>query len=527
MTKKSLITRHCPTIVMSEAAPAAPAAPVRAFPAAPNTSCYFASESAERARTTLVRCIDRMEGPALLIGSSGSGKSVVLAVLAEHFQSRLSVAALAGGILRTPRELHQGILYALGLNFRGMDEGELRLTLLQRLEEDDDSHEGVLLLVDEAQSLGVELMEELRMLTNVVRDGFSRVRLVLAGTPVLEDQLADIQLASLQQRIAVRCYLAEMSRAETKAYIQAHLKAARLDPELFTADAFAQIFDLTEGLPRLVNQLCDHALLLSQANARKPIDLALVEEAWSDVEQFPTLRSSRNSESGTAIAEDVLEFGSLSDPDDPGARIATMQEQLASINIESARGAPADDALAAVDDSVDFSLPDDDWPEVEVVLREASVPRANEFREEEVVADPFQRAAPIATQIWSPTPTPAIAGFNSGPRLFVEEEVTRDVPPLRAVPLMVHVQTNLFTPDPVWPDESVDVASSRPTGGSCRDQGVVSIDEREKTSREAPLQTANAPQPREKVDAAPPRRGRGPAQKKFAALFTSLKDQRH
>jgi hypothetical protein len=426
-------------------------------------------------------------------------------------------------MLRTPRELQQGILYALGLSYRGLDEGELRLSLLARLEEDDPSREGVLLLVDEAQSLSIDLMEELRMLTNVVQDGVSRVQLVLAGTPDLEDQLADVRLASLQQRIAVRCYLAQMSRTETRAYIQAHLNAAHLDRDLFAADAIHQVHELTEGLPRLVNQLCDHALLLAKANTQGPIGSALVDEAWSDLQQFPSLPPSGTPGAGPSDAEDVLEFGALDGENDPDARIAEVQQQLASIHIETARSSAPDADGFDAEDPIDFSLPDDDWPEVEVVLREAPASRASEFREEEVVTDPFQRL-PVAMQIWSPTQAAAGASASAGPRLFVEEEGSREVPPLRSVPLMVHVQTNLFTPDPVWPDE-VHTAAPMPLAGEVgRDRDGAPLVEWERKPRESAPQTVATGTSRERAAGAAPRRARVPAEKKFSSLFTSLQD---
>lgn len=555
MSEKSASSRQRTTLIMPEKG--ASRSP-RVFPAAPSVKCYFASESAERARSALVRCVERMDGPALLIGPSGSGKSLLLAVLADLFRYRLSVAVLTGGALRTPRELHQGILYALGMHFRGMDEGELRLTLLARLEEEDeDSQEGVLLLVDEAQSLPVDLMEEIRMLTNVVRDGVSRVRLVLAGAPELEEQLADARLASLQQRLAVRCYLTHLSRRETREYILAHLSAAQLDASLFTSDAIDQVYDVTEGLPRLVNQLCDHVLLLAGADARASVDARLVDEAWSDLQQFPAARTAFALETDESYSDaqpeanprersdNVLEFGALGDDEEPAARLDTIEERLSSISIESARRSARGDRRADGDE-IDFSLPEGDRPEVEIVFRgssagghpatgSAACPIADDFREEEVVADPFQTEATAGAPTWAPTRQAAVTELNPAfgeraaigvaeARVAADRGDERDVPPLQSVPLMAHVETNLFAPDPVWPDEQFSTASIVLSGQEQANALSGPVGAWDRASAEQAVGSAQEPAAPDRATAPVKRNSRAPAPKRFATLFSSLQD---
>src|SRR5690349_17193979 len=105
----------------------------RPFLSAPNPKRYFAAGAIEEARQRIVRTIARSEGPALLIGAAGTGKSLLLAVLAEQFAPRLHVATVAGAQACTRRALLQTILAELGLPYRGMDEGELRLSLSQYL----------------------------------------------------------------------------------------------------------------------------------------------------------------------------------------------------------------------------------------------------------------------------------------------------------------------------------------------------------------------------------------------------------
>src|SRR5437867_4976470 len=187
----------------------------RPFTPAPNAEAYIPTGSLEQTRQTLIRCIERAEGPGLIIGPAGTGKSLLCGVLAAHFRGNLQVAYLAGARLCTRRSLLQNILFELKLPYRDMDEGELRLSLVDHLEPRASGPDGLLLLVDEAHSLPLRLLEEVRLLTNVVRDGQSRVRLVLAGNMALEERLTSPKLESFHQRIAGRCYLQPLGRDET------------------------------------------------------------------------------------------------------------------------------------------------------------------------------------------------------------------------------------------------------------------------------------------------------------------------
>src|SRR5262245_15626278 len=163
----------------------------RPFTPAPRASAYIPTGSLDHARQTLVRCIERAEGPGLVIGPAGTGKSLLCHLLATHFQGRFQVAHLAGARLCTRRALLQNILFELKLRFRDMDEGELRLNLVDHLEPRSGGPDGLLLIVDEANSLPLRLLEEIRLLTNVIRDGQVRVRLVLAGGMALEERLTN------------------------------------------------------------------------------------------------------------------------------------------------------------------------------------------------------------------------------------------------------------------------------------------------------------------------------------------------
>ena len=260
----------------------------RPFLPAPHAARYYPANAIELARRTLGRCIDRGEGAGLIVGPAGTGKSLLCQVLADDYADRFAVTLLRSGRLATRHALLQAILYELKLPYRGMDEGELRLLLVDHLEPSAEGHEGLLLLIDEAHTLPSRLLEEVRMLTNFVRNGQPRVRVVLAGSPILEERFASPKLTSFSQRLAARCYLESLDAGETATYVRAQLASVGGDPtQVFDDNALRSIYRATDGIPRLINQLCDHALILASLGGVCRLTNEAIEEAWADLQQLP------------------------------------------------------------------------------------------------------------------------------------------------------------------------------------------------------------------------------------------------
>ena len=177
----------------------------------------------------------------------------------------------------------------------------------------------MLLLVDEADRLSIELLDELRLITNVVREGRSQVQLVLAGTQRLEESLNDPRLASFNQRVASRNFLQNLSRAEVAEYISEHIARVGGNSEsVFDDCAIAEIARCTDGCPRLINQVCEIALTEAADDSLLSIDQQVVQQAWAKLQNLPVPSRSQNSPDSSgqgcdSDSESVVEFGSLSD----------------------------------------------------------------------------------------------------------------------------------------------------------------------------------------------------------------------
>ena len=242
----------------------------RPFNATPEARDYFPSEPIENARQTLTRCIERGEGPALLIGPVGTGKTLLCQVLAEQLKETYKIALLASGQLCSRRTLLQAILFELGLPYRDLEEGDLRLSLIDHLAPSDSCPNGMLLIIDESQTLPLRLLEEIRMITNLVRGGRPTGPAGTCRRSGPRRTVRQPQVGVVQPTFAARCYLDSLRREETFDYIRHQLSeiAGAEQQKVFTDEAFGAVYDATDGIPRLINQVCDHALIMAAVGHR-------------------------------------------------------------------------------------------------------------------------------------------------------------------------------------------------------------------------------------------------------------------
>lgn len=372
----------------------------RPFSPLPQPELYYPAAAAEYARQTVIRCVDRGEGVAVVVGPTGCGKTLLGQMLAERFRQAMYVVRLASGRLDSRRALLQAILFGLGRPFRQMDEGELRLSLTEYLSRSEDRRP-MLLIADEAETLPLRLLDELRMTTNLSAGGESCSRLVLLGGPALEERLTDPRLESFGQRIVARCYLEAMNRTETRECIQRQLAAASASTVVFTSEACDAVHQATDGVPRLINQLCDHAMVLAFADGRMKIERCVVEEAWADLQQLP---SPWNGEREEQSSEDIIEFGGL-ESDDSTLDLSDENDREDAYSVPALRVTPDENDLIEESrqrlDDIEESLEqlDDDFqpagsigPEVELVFHDPADLLNEDFQEEEVVVDRYSKA---------------------------------------------------------------------------------------------------------------------------------------
>jgi len=255
--------------------------------AVPRTQFYHPARLIDASLHGIDRAIRRAEGISLVVGSPGTGKSLLLAKVAESVADDFKVALLSGASICTRRALWQSILADLGHPYRGIDEAELRIAVAELVRKLAAIGSGLVILVDEAHTLPLRLVDELRLLANTPTP-LPAVHIVLAGPSSLEERLGAAKMESFAQRIAFRSYLEPLDHAETVAYLRTQTKAAGLDwNTCFEPGCDDAVYSAADGVPRLMNQICDQALVLrAEAGRRvKPSDIAA---AWQEIQRLPS-----------------------------------------------------------------------------------------------------------------------------------------------------------------------------------------------------------------------------------------------
>jgi type II secretory pathway predicted ATPase ExeA len=367
----------------------------RPFISTPAPEQFFPASSAEAARTSLVRLIERNEGPGLVIGPVGTGKSILCQLLAQTFRHRYRVVLAPPGRLTDRRALLQTILFELGLPYRNLDEVELRLSLIDHVTNRELCPRGLLLLVDDAECLSPSLLNELRALASLTWDGGGCVRMVLFGSPRLEEKFTHPQLESFNQRIIGRYYLDPFTSHETRRYIEQSFAACGGDPyDVFTPAALQKIHDACGGIPRLINQLADHALVLTAIGNHELVDSACVDDAWADLQQLPLPHGRMPASPHAMRSSEIVEFGNLEDETSDSKPEPHLAEKPGQVDGMPAEGGSQVHAESSLDHTPDVAESDSECDcrtpsEYTLVFHSAANPFGDDFEEEEVVVDHF------------------------------------------------------------------------------------------------------------------------------------------
>ncbi len=260
----------------------------RPFSATPNVNCFVPLETHQGVLDALAVSCERGQGIGVLTGEAGLGKSLVGLRLAFELQPTFATVFLGHSAYATRRALLQAILYELNRPFDRKAEQELRLELASALKSLRSEKQGFVLIVDEAHRLSLPLLDELRLLTLLAEAGEPLARVVLIGDRDLEERLANPELAAFNQRVCCQVDLAPLTQVESLEYLSAHLEFAGGEAEeIFTEEALTFLAKAADGVPRCLNHLADHALLLAYVTERRPVSAEIVREALDDLKQLP------------------------------------------------------------------------------------------------------------------------------------------------------------------------------------------------------------------------------------------------
>jgi general secretion pathway protein A len=253
------------------------------FNVTPNSRFFYTNPAYQEAYANLLYGIRERKGFVVLVGEVGTGKTTLLRRLMVNLEADVRFAFFYNTTL-TFEELLSFVCRELGLAVK--DKGrleqlqELNAFLVERFA----TGGNAALLIDEAQNLQEEVLENLRLLSNLELSGEKLLQIVLVGQPELELKLNQPALRQLKQRISLRCHLGRLKDREVGPFIDYRLRAVGYEREnLFTPEAIQRITRYARGIPRIVNIICDNALLIVYANSQKTVSGAIIDEVAHDL----------------------------------------------------------------------------------------------------------------------------------------------------------------------------------------------------------------------------------------------------
>ena len=261
------------------------------FTVTPNPQYVYLGENHREALAQLLYGVREKKGFIVITGEVGTGKTTLLHYLLNKLsESNHARTAFLFNPKLTVKDFVQYILRDLGVETHPGTKTDYLHILHQYLLNAYEKNENVILIVDEAQGLNPELLEEIRLLSNFETSKAKLLQIVLVGQPELNKTLMRSDFRQLRQRINMRYHLHPLSGPETKAYIEKRLRVAGARQPIFTEDALREIYRRSRGVPRLINILCDNALLNGYALEKKLVNHELIEEAAEDLKlgrRFP------------------------------------------------------------------------------------------------------------------------------------------------------------------------------------------------------------------------------------------------
>ncbi len=254
------------------------------FDLTPNPRFLFYSAKHREAFNHLLYGLRERKGFVQLTGEVGAGKTTLCRALLEQLDGHYATALILNPVM-SPDELMKAIALEFGLPVNGLDRLETLAVIDQFLLQQVERGKETVLIIDEAQDLTEELLEQVRLLSNLETDDRKLLQIVLLGQPELRDRLNSPRLRQLRQRITVRYHLLPLNRVEVAQYVRHRLQRSGANgAPRFTRPALWRVCRYSQGIPRLVNAVCDKALLAGFVHQRERIGFRLVNQAVRELE---------------------------------------------------------------------------------------------------------------------------------------------------------------------------------------------------------------------------------------------------
>src|ERR1700729_1365478 len=277
----------------------------------PDPRYLFLTKQIQEALAGLTYGIQNRKGFILLTGEVGTGKTTLLNRLLDWLHGqRVKTAFVFNSQLNTS-QLFDFIMADFGIPSDTRQKSQVLLKLNQWLLERYRAGETAVLIIDEAQNLSLQVLEEIRLLTNLETSTEKLLQIVLTGQPELEEKLKLPQLRQLRQRITLRCRTSALTLEETYGYIAERLRIAGANDEpIISKEAIQTIHNYSRGIPRVVNLLCEHSMINAYVDSVRPVTAHLVEEVAREF-QLDKMEPIASASNGNGAAAQSLDTQAL------------------------------------------------------------------------------------------------------------------------------------------------------------------------------------------------------------------------
>jgi general secretion pathway protein A len=277
------------------------------FNLTPDPSCFVSTEGHNEALAALYYGVRQHKGFVVVTGEVGTGKTLLLRCLLRLLKDSNDIAyAYLFNSRLAPTEFLQYMLTDFGLPSAGKNKADLLLEMSQFLASRASQGLTTVLIIDEAHHLSDDLLEEIRLLSNLETSDDKLLQIVLVGQPELDEKLDSFGLRQLKQRIALRAKLDALCLQETTEYIAKRLEIAGADPQrnpLFPSESISAVYRYSGGLPRLINTLCENALICAYARRLPAVTPDIVDGVAREFRLDPLLTRSRNESHSECVLE--------------------------------------------------------------------------------------------------------------------------------------------------------------------------------------------------------------------------------
>jgi general secretion pathway protein A len=277
---------------------------------------HFTEQHCE-ALSSVVYAIRERKGFLALCGEVGTGKTTLVHALLDLLEKVGILSAFIFNPILSRSEFFECLLAEFNLKCDSASKVQALTKLNALLLERYRQGRITVLIIDEAQNLSDEILEEIRLLTNLETSTEKLLQIILVGQPELSSKLDSPHLRQLKQRISLQCSLGPLTLIDTAEYIRTRLRIAGLpNQEIFSDSCIAKIYRSSGGIPRLVNTICDNALVSGFACDSKTIDVEIIDEVIGDLRLAPVLKPDFSQEMSMARVDEILQ----QNPFGPGPR---------------------------------------------------------------------------------------------------------------------------------------------------------------------------------------------------------------